>query len=128
MNWEINWQDKAILIVEDDHINFSYLDVLLRPTRARILHAIEGEEAVRICLANPEINLVLMDIRLPGMNGLEATRNIVSHRRQLPVIAQTAYAEPEDQRAAYEAGCTEFIAKPIRANEMISMIRKYLGN
>ncbi len=126
MDWDINWEDKAILIVEDDQVNFSYMDVLLRPTRARILHAREGEEAVKICMANPDINLVLMDIRLPGMNGLDATRHIVTNRKALPVIAQTAYAEPEDQRAAYDAGCRDFLAKPIRANDMIDMIRKYL--
>ena len=123
---DINWQDRSILIVEDDQISFSYLDVLLRPTQAKIFHAIEGQQALNICSAHPEIDLVLMDIRLPGMDGLEATRRITSRWGSLPVIAQTAYATEDDEKAARSAGCWEFITKPVRANEMITLIKKYL--
>jgi len=122
----INWQGKNILIVEDEDVCFSYLDVLLKPTQATIFHAIEGQQAVNMCVNHPEIDVVFMDIRLPGMDGLEATRKITSQRNDLPVIAQTAYASEDDQRAAFLSGCWEFIAKPIRANEMIALIRKYL--
>jgi CheY-like chemotaxis protein len=128
MRGEINWHNKSILIVEDDHINFSYLDILLKPTRVKIFRAEEGQSAIDIIFKNPDIDLVLMDIRLPGLNGLDATRRIVAFRESLPIIAQTAYAEQEDQRAAFEAGCCDFIAKPIRANEMLDLIRKHLGH
>lgn len=126
-NWMYNWKGKSILVVEDDHINFSYLDTLLKPTKAIIMHAENGEEAVDLCRAYAFINIVLMDIRLPGINGLEATKQILSIREDMAVIAQTAYAEDVDKEAAMEAGCSEFIAKPIRANEMLDLIKKYLN-
>ena len=116
MRGDINWQGRNILIVEDDEVCFSYLDVLLRPTKATVFHAIEGEQAINLCNAHPEIEIVLMDVRLPGMNGLDATRAITAVRQDLPVIAQTAYASEDDQEAAYSAGCWDFIAKPIPAN------------
>ncbi|MFH1297781.1 MAG: response regulator [Bacteroidota bacterium] len=123
---ELNWQGRNILIVEDDQVCFSYLDVLLKPTRATIFHALEGQQAVNLCHAHPEMDVILMDIRLPGMNGLDATREITSFRKELPVIAQTAYASEQDRKAALSAGCWDFITKPIRANEMLELIRKYL--
>ncbi|MBE0647234.1 MAG: response regulator [Bacteroidales bacterium] len=126
MRGDINWQGRNILIVEDDQICFSYLDVLLKPTRVTIFHALEGQQAVNLCNAHPELDMVLMDVRLPGMNGLDATRKITSFRNDLPVIAQTAYASDDDKAAALSAGCWDFIAKPIPANDMIQMIKKYL--
>lgn len=127
MRGDINWKGRNILIVEDDQVCFSYLDVLLKPTNATIFHAIEGQQAINLCTAHPEIEVVLMDVRLPGMNGLDATRAITAMRDDLPVIAQTAYATEEDQQAALSAGCWDFITKPIPANDMIRMIKKYLA-
>ncbi len=124
--WFYNWQGKTILVVEDDHINFSYLDALLKPTMARVYHAERGEDAIELCRKISFVNIVLMDIRLPGMTGLEATRQLISFRKDMVVIAQTAYAEDRDREAAFAAGCSEFIAKPIRANEMLELIRKHL--
>jgi two-component system cell cycle response regulator DivK len=123
-----NWKGKSILVVEDDHINFNYLDSLLKPTKAIIMHAVRGEEAVELCKNFSFISVVLMDIRLPGIDGLEATRQICSLRNNLAVIAQTAYALEIDKKAAFEAGCCDFIAKPIRANEMLEIIRKYMDS
>jgi len=123
-----HWQGKSILVVEDDHINYNYLDSLLKPTKAIVIHATGGEEAVELCEKYSFINVVLMDIRLPGIDGLETTRRICSLRKSLPVIAQTAYALEEDRQAALSAGCRDFIAKPIRANEMLEIIRKYIDS
>ena len=120
-----NWKGKSILVVEDDHINFNYLDALLKPTKANVYHAEKGEDAIDLCLKLSFFNIVLMDIRLPGINGLETTRKILALRKDLPVIAQTAYAAEEDRDAALAAGCCDFIAKPIRANEMLDLIKKY---
>jgi len=122
----IDWQGKLILVVEDDQMNFNYIDILLKPTKAEVLHAENGRKAVELCEKHPAINVVLMDIRLPVLNGLDATRQILALRSGLPVIAQTAYAEEDDQKAAFNAGCCEFLAKPIRANEMLDLIRKYI--
>lgn len=122
----IDWTGKSILVVEDDQLNFNYLDILLKSTKAKVLHAENGQNAVDLCRMNIGINVVLMDIRLPVLNGLDATRQILSLRSDMPVIAQTAYAEEDDQKAAYNAGCCEFLAKPIRANEMLDLIKKYI--
>jgi CheY-like chemotaxis protein len=125
-NWFCDWKGKSILIVEDDQANYSYLDALLKPTRARVIHASRGEDAIELCRQQSFIHIVLMDIRLPGMTGLETTQRLLKIRENLPVIAQTAYAEESDRDAAFAAGCCDFIAKPIRANEMLELIRKYL--
>jgi two-component system cell cycle response regulator DivK len=124
--WFYNWTGKTILVVEDDQINFNYLDALLKPTMAKVYHAERGEDAIELCRKNSFINIVLMDIRLPGMTGLEATRQLIAIQKDMVVIAQTAYAEEWDREAALAAGCCEFIAKPIRANEMLSLIKKHL--
>lgn len=122
----MNWKGKSILIVEDDQPNFNYLDILLKSTNAKVLHAENGYDAVELCKKYPEINVVLMDMELPLLNGLEATRQILELRSNLPVIAQTAFADENDREAAFQAGCCEFLAKPIRANEMLNLIKKYL--
>ena len=125
-NKPINWKGKSILVVEDDQPNFNYIDILLKTTQARVLHAENGFEAVEFCKKYPEINVVLMDMELPLLGGLEATRQILEMRSDMPVIAQTAFVDENDQEAAFKAGCCEFLAKPIRANEMLSLIKKYL--
>ncbi len=125
-NWFYNWKGKTILVVEDDNINFNYLDALLKPTMAKVYHVERGEDAIELFRKISFINIVLMDIRLPGITGLEATRQLMAIRNDVAVIAQTAYAEEWDRDAAFAAGCCEFIAKPIRANEMLDLIRKHL--
>jgi CheY-like chemotaxis protein len=125
-NWFYNWQGKTILVVEDDHINFNYLDALLKPTRARVYHVDRGEDAIELCRKISFINIVLMDIRLPGITGLEATRQLIATHNDIVIIAQTAYAEEWDRAAALDAGCCDFIAKPIRANEMLDLIKKHM--
>jgi CheY-like chemotaxis protein len=124
--WDYNWKGKSILIVEDDPINFNYLDFLLKSTRAKIYHAERGEDALDLLKRKIFFDIVLMDIRLPGISGLETTRKILSLRNGQRIIAQTAYAAEEDREAAFSAGCCDFIAKPIRANEMLDLIRRYL--
>ena len=115
------WYDKTILIVEDIELNFRYIKELLNPTGAALLRAVHGQEAVDICEANPTIDIVLMDIFMPVMNGYEATRRIKAMRPDLPVIAQTAYAYSEEFKLAMEAGCSDFVSKPL---EKITLFRK----
>jgi two-component system, cell cycle response regulator DivK len=122
----MNWEGHSILVVEDDQMNYNYLDVLLKPTKARVLHARDGEMAIELCEQHPGISVVLMDLRLPLLNGLEAAKQILGFRRGLPIIAQTAYAREYDREQALDAGCCDFIAKPVRANEMLELIRKYI--
>ena len=115
-----------ILIVEDDETSFLYLKTVLRLGKLKWLHAINGIEAIEMCRENPKIGLVLMDIKLPGMNGLEATLKIKELRPALPVIAQTAHAFASDKKAASIAGCDDFITKPIPKNELLKIIAKHL--
>ncbi len=120
------WDDKLILVVEDDETNFKYIEAALKPTKVKILHTISGNKAIELSLRNPTINLVLMDLRLPDINGLEATQSIKKMRDNLPIIAQTANAFREDRNRSIEAGCDDFIAKPFDESKLLATINKYL--
>ena len=93
---------------------------------AVLIHAADGRLAIDAVKSNPEINVVLMDIKMPNINGLDATKQIKAIRPQLPIIAQTAYAMQDDEYKALQAGCNAYISKPIDANKLISLMKKYL--
>jgi two-component system, cell cycle response regulator DivK len=120
-----NWPDKTILIAEDEEFNFLYLREILGPTKATIMRAMDGETAVQICQSS-HVDLVLMDIKMPRMNGLEATRNIRSFNLHIPVIAQTAYAMVEDSEKCISAGCTDYLTKPISSKVLLVLLDQYL--
>jgi hypothetical protein len=117
---------KTVLIAEDERSNFEFLNILLTRIDIRVLWAQNGMEAVNFCEIDPTINLVLMDIKMPLMNGLEATKLIKSKRPHLPVIAQSAYAMTSDIREAKLAGCDEYLSKPIKISQITDMVEKYL--
>ena len=119
------WIDKIILVVEDIDLNFLYISELLKPTGTMIIHAVNGKEAVERCQRDRNIDMVLMDIYMPIMNGYEASRQIKSIRPDLPIIAQTAYAMAEDRKRAIEAGCDDFIAKPIGKDDLLLKISSF---
>jgi len=114
-----------ILIAEDDEDNYFYMEELLNKDY-EITRALNGQEALYLCKKHPEINLVLMDIKMPIMNGIEATRIIKSFRNELPIIAVTAYAESGNVSKIKEAGCDDYLAKPVKKDSLISLIQKYL--
>ena len=120
------WNNKTIMIAEDEIVNYMFLEVLFEETGANLIHASDGQQAIDTVKNNPDINLVLMDIKMPNVNGLEATKEIKSIRPQLPIIAQTAYAMQDDEYKALQAGCNDYISKPIDANRLISLMKKYL--
>ena len=120
------WKGKSILIAEDEIVNYMFLEVLFEETGAVLIHAGDGRQAIDAVKNNPDINIVLMDIKMPNINGLDATRQIKAMRPQLPVIAQTAYAMQDDEYKALQAGCNDYISKPIDANKLINMMKKYL--
>jgi len=123
---EIDWNDKTILITEDNPSSFLLLKTILGKTKAHILHSGNGKDAVEICKTNPEINAVLMDIQLPEMNGYDATRKIKQNRKDLPVIVQTAHALAEYKEKSKSAGCDDFLVKPIQRDKLIAVLSKYL--
>lgn len=119
--------NKTILVTEDQESNFQLLEVLLEMWGIKTLRAINGQEAVDYCKQNKEIDLVLMDIRLPDFNGLEATKQIKKIRPELPIVAQTAYAIIGDKEKAMKAGCDGYITKPIRKEKLFELLNQFLG-
>lgn len=116
-----------ILIAEDDEINYFYLNVLLkRETKAKILYAKNGKEAVDLFRTNPGISLVLMDLKMPGIDGLEATRQIKSMNSDVPVIAITAYAMAGDEQKVLSAGCDGYLSKPISKEKLLRKIAEFI--
>lgn len=122
---ELLWEDRRILIAEDIDINYFLLVEALRPTKIQIVRANTGKEAVEFCRTNP-VDLILMDINMPIMNGLEATRQIREFRKDIPIIAQTAQSEEGDTERCLQAGCNDYIAKPIDLHTFIEKIQKHL--
>lgn len=123
---KINWIDKKILIVEDDLFNFELLNELLSETNVEIFHASDGRQALSMFSDTENIDLVLMDIQLPGINGLEATKLILEINPNVPIIAQSAYAMNEDRELALSAGCKDFTPKPIGKKMLFKILREYL--
>ncbi|MEI7707234.1 MAG: PAS domain S-box protein [Chlorobium sp.] len=116
----------TILIAEDDDLSSILLKRSLKGENINILCAENGWEAVELVEHHPEINLVLMDIKMPVMNGYEATRIIKKQRPDLPVIVQSAFTSKEEREKAYEAGCDNFITKPIKKSELLEMMQSLL--
>lgn len=118
----------TILIAEDDANSLMFLKTLLELEKLTILVASNGKEAVESVKNHPEIMLVLIDMKMPVMNGFEATQQIKLLRPDLPVIAQTAYAFAKDQEEALQAGCDEYISKPIKRPVLMEKIRKLIAH
>ena len=116
-----------ILIAEDDPVGDQYLTILLSELKADVLHAINGQDAVEICRENTDIDIVMMDIRMPVMDGYEATRQIRAFNREVVIIAQTAFALSGDREKALEAGCNDHISKPIKKQDLMQVIGKVLN-
>jgi CheY-like chemotaxis protein len=119
------WIDKLVLVAEDVDLNFLYIRELLEPTGITIIRVLNGRDAVDACKENIAIDLVLMDLLMPVMNGYEATRQIKAIRPDLPIIAQTAYAITEDRNKALHAGCNDFVAKPIGKEELLQKMNSF---
>lgn len=117
-------QAPLILIAEDEDSNYELVRIVLAK-RYRLLRAVNGIEAVTLC-EEEHPDMILMDIRMPDMNGLDATRIIKEVDPDIPVIALSAYAFEENIREAKAAGCDEFMAKPFRVEDLLDMVRKYV--
>lgn len=117
-----------IVIAEDDEAGFLYLSTLLKPLNAEIHHCSNGVCAVEFCRSNPDTDIVLMDMRMPDLNGFEATRQIREFNSKVVIIAQTAFALAGDKENALDAGCTDYISKPIKKDELISLVNKYINS
>ncbi len=118
----------TILIVEDEEISQFYLDELIKDFNInnKIYHAKNGQEAVDICKKTKDINLVLMDIKMPVMDGYEATKQIKQFLPDLPIIAQSAIASNIVEEKAISAGCISYITKPFQEDIIFKLFNKYL--
>ena len=117
----------TVLIVEDDEISEKLLTSFIHKISQRIFYAKTGTEAVEICRNNPEIELILMDIRMTDMNGYEATKEIRQFNNRIVIIAQSAYALAQDKEIALQNGCNDYIAKPIEKDKLLAMIEKHMN-
>ncbi len=117
---------KTILIVEDEYSNYFFLELMFSKMGITPIVAHNGQEAIDICKSNPEIDLILMDLKMPVLNGFEATKQIKAMRPELPIIAQTAYALSADKHKAIEAGCDDYLTKPIRKQDLMVALARYL--
>ena len=118
----------TMLVAEDDEINFIYIREIFRGTGANILHAVNGKEAVEITAGNDKIDIVLIDIKMPVMNGYEAIKQIRELRPDLPIIAQTAFALSNEMLKAFNAGSNDYISKPFKKEQLLSLVEKYTSD
>ena len=118
---------QKILIVEDNFMSYKLLEVHFTRANMDLLHASDGLSAMDIFKSNPDIELVLMDIQLPGMSGLDVTKSIRKINSEIPVIATTGNVFEDDKTACLEAGCTHYFAKPINFPEIFKVFDKYLS-
>ena len=122
-----NTHKYTILIAEDEAINFFFLEILLKKQidlGCAIIHAKNGAEAVEICKKNNDINLVLMDLKMPVMDGFEAVKLIKEIRPKLPIVAQTAFSSIEDKEKVFAAGFNDFLSKPINKEALLDVINR----
>jgi signal transduction histidine kinase len=119
---------KAILLVEDNMTSFMLVKELLKPLNLEIHHVTDGTDAINFIKTNPSVCLILMDIKLPFMDGYEATKAIKKTNPKIPIIAQTAYAMLEDKEKAIDAGCDDYITKPLNSKKLKEVVNKYLSN
>ena len=120
-----DWSERTILVAEDVPTNFKLIEAVLSKTKVNLIWAKNGQEAVEKCLDNENIDLVLMDIQMPVMNGMEATRSILKFRGSLPIIAQTAFTFNFEAEKIRKAGCQQVLTKPISPEALIGCISSY---
>lgn len=120
-----NIQDLKVLIAEDDNTSALLLSTYLKPNSKAIIVATNGEKAVEMCRNNPDLDLIMMDIQMPVMNGFNATKAIREFNSDVVIIAQTAFGLSGDRDKAIDAGCSDYISKPIKKEDLNNLLRKY---
>ena len=123
---EVDWEDKVILVVEDATSNYLLIENYLKSTKIQVFWAKSGKEAIDIFKETEHLDLVLMDIQLPGINGYEVTKLIKAYNQNVPVIAQTAYALSGEKEHSLKEGCDDYIAKPFKKETLIEVLSKHI--
>ncbi|HBF88904.1 MAG TPA: hypothetical protein DDX39_09710 [Bacteroidales bacterium] len=124
---EYNWTNKTILVAEDDDGNYFLLQCYLEETNINIIRALNGQEAIDICKTNANIDVILMDNRMPEKTGLEATIEIRKFNKNVPIVSVTAFAYDENEILAFEVGCNHFMTKPLTEENLFPVLEKYFS-
>jgi PAS domain S-box-containing protein len=117
---------KKILIAEDEMSNYVLLEAILKKEQCQLVHASNGKEAVDIFSKDPSFDIIIMDIKMPVMDGLEATSKIKAIRKEVPIVAYSAYVFNEEKQKAIEAGCIDFLSKPVGKEQILKTIEKHI--
>jgi len=117
---------RKILIAEDDSANYLFIESFLKQTHADILWARDGKEVMDIFKADPSLDMILMDLKMPEINGIDATMAIRKTNKDIPVIALTAYAFADDRENSIKAGCNAYLAKPVKIEQLSEILSSYL--
>lgn len=124
----INFNKAKVLVAEDEEINYQYMKRVFNEIGINnIIRAYNGQEAINICEQGHGINLIMMDLKMPIVDGFEATKKIKSMNLNIPIIAQTALAISGDKQKALDAGCDDYISKPIDYDHLLDIVRKYIS-
>lgn len=126
-NMRDRWQDKVVLVAEDIETSNMFYKAALSKTKVTTIWTETGKQAVEQCQQDQQIDLILMDIHMPEMNGLEATRKIKELRPDVPVVVQTAYLLSNEREKSFDVGADDFLAKPITYQKLMGVLEKFLG-
>jgi len=123
--YDFDFSKKVVLVVEDNQISFKLIHAVLKQVKTNVVHAANGKKAIEACTSDAHYDLVLMDMQMPEVDGLEATRRIKQIRPELPIIATTANTFDENYVACKEAGCDGFLTKPLQFRKMFEMMQSF---
>lgn len=123
--YDFDFSDKVVLVVEDNEISYKLIHAVLTQVKTNVVRASNGKEAIEACTSGKHFDLVLMDMQMPEVDGLEATRFIKQIWPQLPIVATTANTYDENARACKEAGCDGFLTKPLQFRKMFEMMQSF---
>ncbi len=121
-----DWSDKTILLIEDDESNRIFIEKVLKPTKANVISCSNGIDGMKNFHNTPEIDLILLDLKLPGKSGFDIIREVRNKDKKLPIIVQTAYAWTGDKEKAIEIGSSDYYTKPIDKASFLSILKNYL--
>ena len=127
MGPSIALENLRILVVEDDDMNFTYLNQIFKIAKCELVRAKNGYEAISLFKKHPQVDLILMDIKLPDIDGYEVTKEIRKTNPDIVIIAQTAGRSHQEIDEAKHAGCSDVIIKPFKMNDLLNIIKKNLA-
>ena len=123
---DFNFNNELVLIAEDDEYNFAFLEKLIKDHNLKLIRTATGSETIKKAMEHNDIGLILMDIKMPDLSGIDATIEIKRQKPEIPIIAQTAFAYDNDRREVLAAGCVDFITKPIDKKHLLSLIDMHI--